>query len=255
MVPSKANPVSLPRLPVWLTSLPADHPDVGPTRPPYMPTAPEIRRLIATCDAILDGQATPAFAKQCLAKLLVAFEPNTKLSADDIRLRAMVWLEACGDLNDALWAEATTEAIKGFKWMPKPSEFRELVEPRRTEAMRGKEKLQGMLGLLANPKPAFKAEPLDVRLRAMRDSFRKVGDIGKAAGYERAVAFHEKREPEEWAKNVAEQVTKETQERPPFKPDMSPSALRCAELARQRRLGVTAADEDPKDRAQSAGTP
>jgi hypothetical protein len=203
-----------------------------------VPPAGEIRRLIAACDQILGGQATPAFAKQCLAKLLVAFEPNTKLSADDMRLRAMVWLEACGDLNDALWAEATTEAVKAFKWMPKPSEFRELVEPRRVHAQRGREKLQAMLAALDRPQAQFKAEPVEVRLRGMRDSFRKVGDIRKAAHYEQVLALHEKRKPEAWAVNVPEAVTKETAERPPFKPDTSPSALRCAELARLRRQPI-----------------
>lgn len=207
--------------------------------PPYRPPIAEIRRLAGQCDAILEGRVTPTFAKQCLAKMLVAFEPNTKLSADDMRLRAMVWLEACGDLNDGLWAEATAEAIKGLKWMPKPSEFRELVEPRRTEARKGKERLQAMLGVIDKPQAVFKPEPYAVRLRSMRDSFRKVGDIGKAAHYEKSLAAHEKREPEAWSKNIPEAV-KDTKERPLFVPDKSPSALRCAELAKQQRSKAAA---------------
>jgi hypothetical protein len=200
-----------------------------------MPAASEIRRLIGDCDQILGGQATPAFAKQCLAKLLVAFEPNTKLSADDMRLRAMVWLEACGDLSDALWAEATSEAIKGFKWMPKPSEFRELVEPRRVQAEKAKQKLQGMLTLHANPSAPFKAEPREVRVRGMRDSFRNVGMIGKAIGYERQLARLEKREIEEWAKADVPETTEAKPERPPFVPSKSPSTQRLADLASKFR--------------------
>jgi hypothetical protein len=65
----------------------------------------------------------------CLAALVIAFEPNTKLSAEATRLRFEIWKEANGDLGNALWNEATQRAIRALKWMPKPSELREQVRP------------------------------------------------------------------------------------------------------------------------------
>jgi hypothetical protein len=238
MVPAKGNPVSLPRLPAWLTSiLDADHPDIPWAVPARLPTLADLRGAIGKCDAITEGRATPAFAKQCLGKLLVAFEPNTKLSADDMRMRAAVWLEACGDMNDALWNEATLEAIKALKWMPKPAEFRALVEPRIEMATRHRNRLRAMLEAHGKPSTAkpFVPAPLDVRLRGMRDSYRNIGRTDKAAAYERELARHEKREPEAWATAIIPEATQAQPERPPFVPETSPSAKRCAELARARR--------------------
>ena len=130
-----------------------------------------------------------------------AFEPNAKPSGDETRLRMAVWLEACGDLNDALWADATSEAIQTMKWMPKPAEFRALVAPQLDRARMRKYRLEKMAEALkkGENKP-FVREPGDVRIRGMRDSFRKLGNIFKAAGYERDLARMEGRQPEEWAK-------------------------------------------------------
>lgn len=223
------------------------------TVPTGLPGPSELRGILARCEQIIQGNVTPAFAKQCLAKMLVAFEPNTKLSGDDMRLRAMVWLEACGDLNDGLWAEATAEAIRTLKWMPKPAEFRGLVDARIEEARKAADRLRRMLDAQASiqAKP-FVPEPREVRMRALRDSFKRVGMIGKAARYERDIAREEKREPADWARGDIPEAREEKAERPPFVPSQSPSAIRCAELAKERR---TAAGDGGKDRAHSAGTP
>lgn len=160
----------------------------------------DLRDAIRRCDLTLDGRASPAFVRQCLAKLLMAFEPNTKLSGDETKLRISVWLEACGDLNDSLWADATAQAIQTMKWMPKPAEFRALVAPQLDRARKRKDRLRTMLDLLANPIAApFVKEPLAVRLRGMRDGYRKIGKEAKAADLERALAKEENRQPEAWA--------------------------------------------------------
>lgn len=202
---AKQNEVaSAPRLPGWLHDL-VDyaHPNLGWRPPARLPTPADLRNAIAGCERLLSARATPAFAKQCIAKLMVAFEPNTKLTADETRLRATIWLEANGDLCDGLWAEATAAAIRGLKWMPKPSEFRELVEPRLDGARRHLPRLKEMLEAHSKPAAPFVPEPWDVRIRGLRDSWRKVGNVGRAAQYERQLAEHEKREPEQWAKEVA----------------------------------------------------
>jgi len=166
-----------------------------------LPKPSELRAGINTLHQLAAQPVTVGFAKQCLAKLMVAFEPNTKLSAEDTRMRAAVWLEVNGDLRDELWADATNEAIRNLKWMPKPAEFRELVADRLRKDADRLHKLERMLGEAErhDPKKPFEPEPFDVRLRAMRDSFRKIGNITKAANYEIQLAAHEKRVPEEWA--------------------------------------------------------
>jgi hypothetical protein len=188
-------------LPLWLIDvLDEEHPDVGWQPPAKLPTVHDLRDAIARCNATIEGRVTPAFAKQCFAKMAMAFEPNTKLTGDETRLRLSVWLEACGDLNDALWADATGEAIRALKWMPKPSEFRELVASQLTKARQRRERLRKMLDGAAKPAVVpFVKESATVRLRAMRDSFRKHGDDVKAASYERSLAMAENREAEGWA--------------------------------------------------------
>lgn len=168
--------------------------------PAKLPTVHDLRDAIARCNATIEGRVTPAFAKQCFAKMAMAFEPNTKLTGDETRLRLSVWLEACGDLNDALWADATAEAIRSLKWMPKPAEFRELVASQLAKARQRRERLRKMLDGASKPAVVpFVKESATVRLRSMRDSFRKHGDEVKAASYERSLAVAENREPEAWA--------------------------------------------------------
>jgi hypothetical protein len=101
-----------------------DHPDV-PWRPPeLLPPAEALRVALAMLSPRPADDRTIA---ACLAALVIAFEPNTRLSAVATRLRFEVWKEANGDLGNALWQTATQRAIQALKWMPKPSELREQV--------------------------------------------------------------------------------------------------------------------------------
>jgi hypothetical protein len=101
-----------------------DHPDV-PWRPPVvLPPADALRVALAMLTAPPADDRTIA---ACLAALVVAFEPNTRLSAEATRLRFEVWKEANGDLGNALWNEATERAIRSLRWMPKPAELRDQV--------------------------------------------------------------------------------------------------------------------------------
>ncbi len=160
-------------------SLSLGHPDVPWTPPATLPSAAELRLALEILDG--QGQTDERHAGFCLAKLVMAFEPNTKLTAEQTRLRLAVWLEANGDLGDELWSIATLAAIQGSQWMPKPAEFRKLVQARFE----------------------FQREPEPVRVRASRDAFRRVGNIAKAALYERRLAEIETRAPEAWAVDAA----------------------------------------------------
>jgi hypothetical protein len=179
-------------------SLSLGHPDVPWTPPATLPPAAELRLALE----ILDGQCQTGegHAAYCLAKLVMAFEPNTKLTAEQTRLRFAVWLEANGDLGDDLWSTATLASIQGSQWMPKPAEFRKLVQAKLDERQRRKERCRAMLDAMGGqgPKP-FQREPEPVRVRGLRDAFRRVGNVAKAALYERQLAEIETRAPEAWA--------------------------------------------------------
>lgn len=180
-------------------SLSLEHPDV-PWQPPAVPPATaDLRAALAILEA--EMVTTPKHIAWCLAKLMMAFEPSTKISGEETKLRAAVWAEACGDLGDALWSSATMAALQGSKWMPKPAEFRAFVavkiEERAKKIARCKTMLSGQVQ--AERPKAFVAEPEADRLRHLRDSLRRVGKHGRAAMYEGKLAKLEGRPAEAWA--------------------------------------------------------
>lgn len=150
--------------------------------------------------AILEGALRPvdrAHAATCLQKLAVGF--NMAQTAAEARLRLEVWLEANGDLPGDLWTLGTVELLRTYKFgMPKPPHLREVIDSelsaRQADLRRAKEMLEHAASA-AKPE----REPREVRLRTMRDSFRKYGDILKAAHYEKTLAKLEGREVEGWA--------------------------------------------------------
>lgn len=123
-----------------------DHPDV-PWRPPQ--TLPPAEALRAAIAMLAPRRADDRTIASCLAAMMIAFEPNTKLSPEATRLRFEVWKEANGDLGNALWTEATQRAIRALKWMPKPSELREQVRPILDARARRRRRCEQMLAELA----------------------------------------------------------------------------------------------------------
>jgi len=100
------------------------HPDI-PWRPPAVLPQPDALR--AALALLTPRPASDRTISAGFAALMIAFEPNTRLSPEATRLRFAVWKEANADLGNALWNEATERAIKALRWMPKPSELREQV--------------------------------------------------------------------------------------------------------------------------------
>lgn len=110
----------------------------------------------------------------CLAALVIAFEPNTKLSAEATRLRFEVWKEANGELGNALWTEATQRAIRALKWMPKPAELREQVRSvLEARALRRRRCEQMLAAALRRRDPPPRAETLEERLTHTVAIYRK----------------------------------------------------------------------------------
>jgi len=107
-----------------------DHPDV-PWRPPAV--LPSKDALEAARALLTPEPADDRTIASCMAAMVIAFEPNTRLSAEATRLRMEVWRQATADLGSALWEEATEVALRSLKWMPRPAEFRDLVR-RKLEA-------------------------------------------------------------------------------------------------------------------------
>lgn len=189
-------------------SLSLEHPDIVWTLPATLPSTADLREAIR----ILEDQAAQATRQHvawCLSKLAMAFEPGTKLSAEDMKFRASIWLESCGDLGDALWSEATMAAIQSSKWMPKPAEFRALVSGKLEARAKRLQRCRAMLAAKANEDPA--AHPVKTivpqaeRLRKLLKeqlADRTIPDehrLFNASQTERSLALFENRKMEPWA--------------------------------------------------------
>lgn len=84
---------------------------------------------------------------------------------------------------------------------------------------------------LGEPKPETREE----RLTASINAFLRHGMPARAANAERQFAREQGREPEAWA--TVDAPPPSAPERPPFKPDTSPSGVRCAKLAKAWHTG------------------
>jgi hypothetical protein len=108
-----------------------------------------------------------------------------------------------------LLKEAADKCSLASRYFPEVADLMEHIRPALEKRKRQRERIailiDGASKPAEKPKPEpFKAEPLDVRLATMRDSYRRIGDIAKAAKYERELAKLKGREPEDWARDVVE---------------------------------------------------
>lgn len=189
-------------------SLSLEHPDIVWTLPPSLPSLADLREAIKILEEQA-AQATRQHVAWCLSKLAMAFEAGTKLSAEDMKFRASIWLESCGDLGDALWSEATMAAIQSSKWMPKPAEFRALVSGKLEARAKRLQRCRAMLAAKASEDPS--AQPVKTivpqadRLRKLLKeqlADRTIPDdhrLFNASQTERSLALIEKRKMEPWA--------------------------------------------------------
>lgn len=215
-------------------SLSLEHPDVPWQLPAALPLLTDLKAGIAT----LEAQAAPVQQKHatwCLAKLVLAFEPNTKLTGEETRLRLNVWLEANADLGDALWSEATLAAIQSLKWMPKPAEFRGLVEAKLAARAKRMKRCHAMLAAHGHGN-AIEEKPIETRLGRLehtRSIYARMNRRVDVERMDREIA-KEKGEPVPEGNNPVNTQLLQRDEAPSFSPGASKSDLRCAELARKR---------------------
>lgn len=223
-------------------SLSLEHPDVVWSPPAELPSLADLREAMGIIEAQA-AQATRQHVAWCLSKLSMALEPSVKLSDADLKFRASIWTESCGDLGDALWSEATMAAIQSCKFMPKPAEFRALVSGKLAARTKRMTRCKAMLDAAGNSKPValtgFVSEPRTVRLRSMISSYRKHGYADRAAKIEVELAAVEGREPEDWIRAAADMGNPMSAEKPAAAPTrpLSPEqrAMLDAALAQQHR--------------------
>lgn len=219
-------------------------PWIAPTVPP------ETATLRAARQELEQGlqPPKPAHVQWCVRKLFSL--PSRNGDAEDAAFLTEAFIDACGDYPDDLWTLGTTELLKTKTFRPSPAELVAAVDPKLRERQRMLERVKQMLsGPAEKPKDGpFVPEPIDVRVRSMRDSFRRVGNIVKAAKYEHELAGLESREVETWA--VEAPIIEPRPEREVITlPDLSPEARARMMLAaaawhrKEGRLGMADLDE------------
>jgi hypothetical protein len=180
-----------------------DHPDVAWRLPDSLPPLGDLKAAVA----LLEQQLKPAdrrHASHCLGKLLVAF--NERRTADEAKLLLEVWVEACAELPADLWSAGTLALVQSHRFgLPRPRDLLAEVAQRLAERRRMLDRTRVLLHRARAAPPSarrFVAEPYPVRLAAMRDSLRRVGQPNRAARYERELAALEERLPAAWALEV-----------------------------------------------------
>jgi hypothetical protein len=159
------------------------HPDVPWKPPAVLPGAEALRVALAM---LTPHPAEDRIIASCMAALVIAFEPNTRLSPEATRLRFTVWKEANGDLGNALWQLATERAIRGLRWMPKPAELREQVRGELQARDQRRRRCEQMLeeGLRRRNAPVVR-ETLEDRLRNTVAIYRKYERVADAERVQR----------------------------------------------------------------------
>lgn len=203
-------------------------------------------------------QARPAVAEWCVQKLFVLPTQNgTGMSA---ALMADNFIDVCGHFPEDIWQSTTLELLKTSTWRPAPAQFVAIAEPRHAERKRMLDRVKTLLAPKPEAPKPFEPESREVRLRSMRDSYRKHGYVARAATVEIELAGVEGREPEDWIHAAAENPsTYESDEklslptRPPS-PEMR-AALDAALAQRHRAQGRHAYADMLERRASLAGFP
>jgi hypothetical protein len=100
------------------------------------------------------------------------------------------------DVPADILAHAGVARARRSKFFPKPAEILEFAQIHITERHDMRRRARMMLDQLAKPKARpFVQEPLDVRLRHLRDVNARLGNLHKANRYEGELAKLENREP------------------------------------------------------------
>lgn len=179
-------------------------------------------------------------------------------------LNAAIWtdnvMDVCGHYPEDLLQTATLELLKTKTFRPSPAEIVAVIEPRYAERQRMLQRIKSLLAPAPEAPKPFEPEPRAVRLRSMRDSYRKHGYADRAAKFEIELATVEGREPEDWIHAAAEAGHPMSDGKPDPLPTRPPSpemraALDVAVAQRHRAQGRAAYADRLEQRAALAGFP
>lgn len=220
-----------------LDELASQHPDIPKRLPDTLPPISDLEAGYVALESRL-APVEENHAKRCFARLLVTFEPTTKLGDRETRVRFAAWLEACRDIPGDLWEIATSGCCQALKWMPKPVEFRDQVREELDTRTKQVRQARDMLEAARHAKPIEppQKESREVMLRMLIKSARTRGDMARAIHWETELAALENRELESW---TTEPPARETLKRPapyaslPSLPETQATLLRA--LARAHR--------------------
>jgi hypothetical protein len=209
--------------------------------PPKVGNPAAVKRVVEELDRGLKP-ARPIYLKWICDKLS-ALPTQTSNG-----LNAALWsdnvIDVCSHYPEDLLQTAALDLLRTKTFRPSPAEIVAVIEPRYLERQRMLERARLLMAPIAKAAEPFKGEPLDVRLRSMRDSLVRYGHTDVEAAPIRARAGDlEQREPEEWARNPEPQAAAEARADLPKLPAASPSAqarLNVALARDWRKRGNTA---------------
>lgn len=228
-LPAKTTPSTTPVLEPSLRRLLADTLTGEAWKQPDVP--PETSKLRAALIE-LERCILPASGKHvhlCVSKLAVL--PTKDGSPIDKALYTDNFVDACGEFPPDIWTTTCIELLKTAKWRPNPADFIAIAQRQLNQRQDMLFRVKQMLTFTPALKAGFVQEPLEVRLRTIRDAHKRHGNLARAAAAELELALLEGRQPEEWAV--------------PFSPDAVAKPIEqpaVEEAAGLRRIGDMAAD-------------
>lgn len=218
--------------------------------PAALPERTTLKGAIAELERSL-VKAPDAHQKYCLAKLgVMAARPNTAM---DNAIQADNFIDVCGHFPTDLWTAATMEILQTKTFRPAPAELFGIINPKYEQRRRMLDRAKWML----NPAGQVTHEPekplatANERIAHSIAVFTRLGMRSRAEAAQDKLDRLEGRDP----KKRPPPDLPEPTERKPFIPSKSPTAVRCAELARIHHQRQLRDDEHAKAvrRARDAG--
>jgi len=196
-----AQPVLRPRIPRTVDRAvadPYDWDEAKPTRwePPHVvPPKADLQEAMAQLTLHMQP-ATERFMRErlALARIVtgaVAGKPG------EWAMRTAEYMRLLADIPPDIFAAGCDEAVKRKEWFPTPAALLRVMQPLLDQRKRMIKRLE--LLLRSGGEIEFKRDPLDVRLKASRDAWLKVGNIARAAASEIELARLRGDKPADWA--------------------------------------------------------
>lgn len=164
--------------------------------PEVPPETTKLRTAKIELERCLVG-AAPKHMRDCVSKLAVL--PTKDGNILNFALYADNFIDACGDIPPDLWTTTCIELLKCKTFRPSPAEFIAIAQKQLNRRQDMLFRVKQMLTFTPALKAGFVKEPLEVRLRTIRDTHKRLGNLARASSAEIELALLEGRQPQEWA--------------------------------------------------------